>query len=238
MSIFPNGKLRVQVAQAFQQDQAVNQFGNAGNAPQPPQEDVKFPKGTLTGGIGGDKVEGTPQMATFKDLGVNEEPKKSDKSNDISEYIREKLESFGYPPRRLEQFEDEFVHEKIFQGGLSEVSIVIPDRYYASRNRLSQDDFQNIVKDIQTKFGLNFIDADRKDKKITMNFNSQPKASESDNEEEFGGDVLDEVYGAPASPTKKKKSEQPKTKEAQTLNEMMKLSKKSLIETLLKNIKE
>ena len=125
---------------------------------------------------------------------------------DLTEYIFKTLEKFGYPPRRLEEYEKEFVNEKIFSGGVKEVAVTVPDRYYGTRKRISDDDFNQMVNDIQNSFGLTFIDAERKDKKITINFSSQKPEEESDVPL---GDDLDEVYG----PSKDKKGS-PKRKAA------------------------
>ena len=71
---------------------------------------------------------------------------------DIHEYVFDLLEGFGYPPRRLEEFSDNFVEEKLFPGGLKEVTVTLPDRYYGTRKRLSDSDIARILEDMQSKF--------------------------------------------------------------------------------------
>lgn len=153
------------------------------------------------------------------------------RDEDIAEYISQKLQSFGYPPRRLEQFENEFVQEKLFPGGAREMDIVIPDRYYGKKQRIKDSDFSSIVKEIQEKFGLSFVEAERKDKKIIMKFTSDTKKDgKEDGDEEMAGDILDEVYG---TPTESKRNKSKKTT-AMTMAELAKFGREELIEKLLK----
>lgn len=115
-----------------------------------------------------------------------------DGSPDLSEFIFKVVEGLGYPPRRLEEFADEFVQESIFPGNVREVTVIIPDRYYGMRKRVSSSDFAKVVAGIQQKFGLNFVSAERKQKKIIMSFSSQKPQAEGG--EQVVGDDLDEVY--------------------------------------------
>jgi len=207
MSIVPRGTRRQMVAQSFVCDELKN------FEPGISEESVE----SLQSGIEQeqDQPEQVEQVET-KEMG--EEP-------DLTGYIFKTLESFGYPPRRLEEFEKEFVNEKIFAGGVKEVSIIIPDRYYGTRKRISDNDFNKIVTDIQNNFGLSFIDAERKDKKITINFTSQKQ--ESPDDEIAPGDDLDEVYGQP-------KAKKVKGKTASTMKEMMDKNSGNLYDLLLK----
>ena len=193
MSIVPRGTRRQMVAQSFVRDDLT------GFEPELSDENINRlqPEEPVTGEIQTEEVQAKP---------------------DLTEYIFKTLEGFGYPPRRLEEYEKEFVNEKIFAGGVKEVSIVIPDRYYGTRKRVSDEDFNKMVTDIQENFGLSFIDAERKDKKITINFTSQ---KQEDTEDEIApGDDLDEVYGQP-----KGKKAKPKT--ASTLRELLDIQKNS-----------
>jgi hypothetical protein len=156
-----------------------------------------------------------------------------DGSPDLTEYIFKKLEELGYPPRRLEEFEKEFISEKIFSGGVKEVAITLPDRYYGTRKRISDEHLGKMVNEIQKTFGLAFVDAERKDKRIIINFSSQKPESEND-ENAIQGDILDEVYGNPEGAGAKKKK--PKQAGA-TLSELIKESKSQIVEELLKRIK-
>jgi len=134
---------------------------------------------------------------------IPQEQPTDDGEPDLTEYIFKTLEKFGYPPRRLEEFEKEFVNEKIFSGGIREVEVVIPDRYYGTRKRISDNDFNQIVNDIQNSFGLIFNEAERKDKKINISFTSEKKEEEDDVQL---GDDLDDVYGPSKDRKGKKKA--------------------------------
>lgn len=240
MAIVPSGNKKIMVAQSFANNYPQIDFGKAQSQVQPPQQfpdgvnpkDLEMPKGKLTGGIGEKPKDELPD--------AYKQPKSSE-AKDVAEFLFDKLVEFGYPPRRLEQFEDDFVDEKIFPGGIREVSIVIPDRYYASKKRLSDDDFSGIVRTIQEKFKLTFIDAQRKDKKITMNYTSQSEQQPTTDEQAPVEDVLDEVYGGGS---KSKEKSQPKekpqkqtSKKAETINELIKFSKNQIVEELLRSLK-
>jgi hypothetical protein len=184
MSIVPSGARKRMVAQQMMSDG--NSFGNLET-----ENEIPDNIGTMENGLQS-QTEQIPQEQPSE----NGEP-------DLTEYIFKTLEKFGYPPRRLEEFEKEFVNEKIFSGGVKEVSIVVPDRYYGTRKRISDDDFNQMVNDIQNGFGLTFIDAERKDKKITINFSSQKQEEEDDVQL---GDDLDDVYGPSKDRKGKKKA--------------------------------
>jgi len=137
---------------------------------------------------------------------------------DVLDYIMKKLEGFGYPPRRLNEYKDEFVSEKLLPGDARDVSLVFPDMYYGKGKRLRKEDVNTIIEDVQTQFGLSFKDGERKDKKVFLNFVSQ--GQEGDGEEEQGiGDELDVAFGGGAEKPKAKKK-----KVAETQSEMMKTS--------------
>jgi hypothetical protein len=233
MIIVPNGTKRIMVAQTFGQTMADPQLGSkelekfAPNAGQSTQNN-------LTG------VEQTPQIPDGL-FGQEKTENSDDGSPDITDYIYKKLQSFGYPPRRLEQFENKFIDEKMYPGGLREVSITIPDRYYAKRRRLGDKDISKMVEEIGSTFGLSFVDAQRKDKSIIMNFTSQPEQNDENGEDAAMGDVLDEVYGSPSSSdvkSKKSNGKKPASKTAYTMNELIKDSKEDLVRILIKTLKE
>jgi hypothetical protein len=182
-----------------------------------------------------------PQKDIFNQTGVKDisdlsQPADIDQSEkesttDITEYIFEKLQNFGYPPRRLEEFETEFVKQKFYPGENKEVTIVIPDRYYGMRKSLSDKDIKTIISEMSEKFGLSFTEGEREDKKITLNFISQQEAEKikSDSEEDsFVGDELDEIYGSPS----KDKSKSKKVK-AFTALELVKMGRDNWIHDFL-----
>jgi len=207
MAIVPSGTRKLMVAQTFGEQPAFN--------PQLENLNMDKPKSSLD-----------DSAASFlpKNL-FNEQNEEESASPDITEYIFKKLESFGYPPRRLEQFEDKFVDEKLYPGGIREVSITLPDRYYSKRRKLADKDVSSIIKDLQDSFQLNFVDAERKDNNLKMNFTTQSQKSE--NEDEGSGDILDDVYGGGTD------SKPRKTKKAQTMNELIKMDKDNLFHQLL-----
>jgi hypothetical protein len=237
MAIVPSGTRKIMIAQTFGAEMPPTNFGafvptgspkeTGTSAEEVPKslDEIKLPK---------PKGSDNKENKGFGDLMGQQQ--KSDTATDLTEYVFNKLENFGYPPRRLEQFEDEFVHEKIFPGGVREVTIVIPDRYYAMRKRLSDADFSEIIKDIQEKYSLNFVDAERKDKKISMNFTSQKSQSENEEQpENFGDDGLEDIYGPVQSKSNAPKQKQKVT--AKTMNEMIKLGRDILYEAIIKTEK-
>lgn len=169
------------------------------------------------------KEEGNPEMGEeFSEMG-----EQTDTDTDILDYIMKKLEGFGYPPRRLNEYKEEFVSEKLLPGSARDVSITFPDMYYGKGKRLARDEISKIIEEIQQQFDLVFKDGERKDKKVFLNFIS--KGQEGDGEEEQGiGDELDLAFGGTAEkkPTKNKK--------ASTQQEMMKMSKTNAFEQLQK----
>jgi hypothetical protein len=175
MNIVPSGARKRMVAQTMTSD--TNSFGAF---------ETEIPDNMGTDNVSALEENVQPQTEQIQ------EPMGDDGKPDLTEYIFKTLEKFGYPPRRLEEFEKEFVNEKIFSGGVKEVTVTVPDRYYGTRKRISDDDFNQMINDIQNSFGLTFIDADRKDKKIIINFSSEKKEEESDVPL---GDDLDDVYG-------------------------------------------
>jgi hypothetical protein len=145
-------------------------------------------------------------------------------SPDIVQYIFQKLESWGYPPRRLQQFEDDFLDEHIYSGGGKEVTIVLPDRYWGKKARLKDDDVNATVQEIQNQFGLLFVEAKRTNKQITLEFTSQGAGNSEDEEVEVETDILDEVYGTPKKGKGKKKA-------AASTSELIKESQKTFCDT-------
>lgn len=149
---------------------------------------------------------------------IQDKPKQESESDaDILGYVIKKLQSFGYPPRRLTEFKDEFVSEKLLPGSARDISLVLPDRYYGHADtRLKSSDVSGIIDEVQAKFGLNFKDGERKDKKVFLNFVTRQGEPGEDGEEEVMGDDLEEIFNGGAVEKPKKK------KVAQTQSEMMK----------------
>lgn len=162
-----------------------------------------------------------------------QEDDQSSTDTDILDYIMKKLESFGYPPRRLNDFKDEFVSEKLLPGSARDVSVTFPDMYYGKGKRLNREDISKITEDIQNNFDLTFTDGERKDKKVFLNFVS--KGQEGETEEEEGmGDELDVAFGGESQQNSNSKSKSKKKKSASTQQEMMKLSMLSAFDKINK----
>ena len=215
MAIVPSGTRRTMIAQSFgrNNESGLGNLSGIENLPAVPEEGSASPQQPPT-----QEIE-QPQKA--------EQPQQEEQGadDDLTSYITKKLQEMGYPPRRVSEFEDKMVEEKILPGSIREVTIVIPDRYYGMRRRVSGKDLAKLTQEVQAKFGLNFTGADRKEKKITMQFTSQKMNT---GEEEVPGDYLDEVYGTPTGGTVKKR------KVAQTMLELLKTSHTELIETIKK----
>jgi hypothetical protein len=216
MAIVPNGTKRTMMAQTFGRNPDMG-LDNLSGLPDTGQQ--MSPNVPQTEPIDANQVQEQPVEQ------IQEQPaEQGEADEDLTSYVVSKLQEMGYPPRRLLEFEDKLVEEKIFPGEIREVNIVLPDSYYGKR--LSGKDLAKIIKEVQEKFGLSFVDADRREKKVTMNFTS--RRMETGNEAPVA-DALEEVYGSPASSGGNKK----KTK-AHTIQELLKMSKLLLYEDLKK----
>ncbi len=221
MKITPSGTKKQMVAQFFGNETAPD--NNTGIL-EAPQYDVGLPAEQSSLDQNAVQPPETPQPPQQEEDG----------SSDITSYVFKKLESFGYPPRRLEEFEKEFYSEKVYPGGVREVTIIIPDRYYGTRKSISSKDFTNIIKEVQETFGLSFIEGLRKDKRIEMDFTSQrPQQDESD--AEVVDDDLEEVYGkGKGSPDSRKKRKPKREQLAVSRKDLIKKSLDGLFEMILK----
>lgn len=216
MRLVPSGNRRIMIAQITGQESPVGvDFGNQAQPVVKPAGNVALEKPTAS------EASAEPQQET-RDNG------------DLSSYLFNKLTQFGYPPRRLESFEDKFVKEHINREGGHEVTVVVPDRYYGKKQRISRKDLSAMIKEIEGKFGLHFIDAERDEMKLTMNFNSEdPNAEMADQQGSLLDDTLSQVYG-PGKEETLRTHKSKSRKDAQTLNEMLKQSKKHIFEVLNK----
>ena len=207
----PNGKRKIVHAQGMDQYDITDSFF-ANSTPEEPQAPQ---------GIG-------QEFGSLFDSDSAMQEQEEDTDTDILDYIMKKLESFGYPPRRLNEYKEEFVSEKLLPGSARDVTIVFPDMYYGKGKRLRGEDISQIQEEIQSKFGLSFKDGERKDKKVFLNFISQDQ--EGDPEKEQGaGDELEIAFGGGA--TEKAK---PKKKKAETQKEMMKSAKSGAFDKINK----
>ena len=182
-------------------------------------------------GIGPEKIE---QQAD--EMGEGQDPilQKGGEGKTLSAYIFKKLQGYGYPPRRLEEFKKKFVDQDISAEGSENVRVEIPDKKYpdpqtGQAETIESNELKNIIREVNQNFGLHFGGANRSEGKWTINF-----TSEKANEEETGvvTDNLDEVYG---TPSKGKKSQKGRPSKASTIHEMIKETKVKIYNRL-KNI--
>jgi len=174
------------------------------------------------------------------DEGIDKTPTETP---DLNEYIFKLLEGFGYPPRRLEEFSDNFIEEEFFPGGVKDVTVTLPDRYYGTRKRLSDQDLSRILEDMQSKFNLVLNKASRKDKKIIAEFASHPQEEEGnrgteEGQENVAGDDLDEIFGPGKEKAQKEngKTDRKKVRRASTMHEMLKENRSNLINKFIETI--
>ena len=182
MTLVPSGKARAMVAQQFKNAQLggydspslMDQGGG-------PMKEVSDPAGAPFGpedqGPAGPTLD--TEGAMDEDLGaeptVNDDvsmtpgeeqslaPKETRKT--LTSYIFEKLESYGYPGRRLQEFKSEFVKESVSPEGQKDIEVVIPDKKYPDErgftDTIENEELKSIAHEVNQTFGLNFNGADR-----------------------------------------------------------------------------
>ena len=135
-------------------------------------------------------------------LGAEEEeaqlsPKETRKT--LTSYIFEKLQTYGYPGRRLQEFKSEFVKESVSPEGQKDIEVVIPDKKYPDEkgftDTIENEELKSIAHEVNKSFGLNFNGADRAGGKWTIKFTSADISNPE--EEAISHDSLDSVYGKP-----------------------------------------
>ena len=246
MGIVPAGKTRVMVAQNFSNPLSEGFGGNSA-------ADENISKSSIDPGI-------TPEQGTVPETGIletgrameediNEEanptinddvsiepgedqevaPKENGKKT-LTTYIYEKLQNYGYPGRRLQDFKAEFVRESISPEGVKDIQVVIPDKKYPDAkgytDTIENEELKQISHEVNQMFGLNFNGAERSDGKWTIKFTS---ADLSDPEEEISNDNLDQVYG---KPEKSQSDKQRTMRSAAGTGEMTKYQKSEIVNKL------
>jgi len=221
MRLVPAGKIRIMAQQQFSTP-SLEGFGGMGIDGQPeggplkPAIDSSDPAGAPMSPMSPDG-EATPTLDTEgamdEDLGaepVNDDvsmgaeeeaeqlaPKENRKT--LTSYIFEKLESYGYPGRRLQEFKSEFVKESVSPEGQKDIEVVIPDKKYPDQkgftDTIENEELKSIAHEVNQSFGLNFNGADRAGGKWTIKFTSANIADPAD--EAISHDSLDQVYGKP-----------------------------------------
>lgn len=217
MTLVPSGKTRLMVAQRFSTP-STEGFGGAsiadeGGGPLKPGID---PSEDPAGAPLSPSPESTPSLDTEgamdEDLGLEsvnddvsigaeEEQQLSPKEHrkTLTSYIFEKLQSYGYPGRRLQEFKSEFVKESVSPEGQKDIEVVIPDKKYPDErgftDTIENEELKSIAHEVNQSFGLNFNGADRAGGKWTIKFTSANIANPD--EEQISHDSLDQVYGKP-----------------------------------------
>jgi len=130
-------------------------------------------------------------------------------------------EHAGYPPRRLQEFKSQFYDETGSKGGATTVSITLPDLMYGRDEQIPSQALKGLIEQIEGKFGLSYVDYKRSNLQVVLNFSSSDPTAEQFQDQD-SGDILDQVYGAPAK----------SSKEAATIEELIKMSKNNVIAKL------
>lgn len=213
MAIVPSGKTRVMVAQQYG-DPMSEGFGGAGidgqesgplkSAIDLDSKPMPDPISPLSTGLDTEEamdedIGGGP-INDDVSIGQEEEAELAPRENrkTLTSYIFEKLESYGYPGRRLQEFKSEFVKESVSPEGQKDIEVVIPDKKYPDErgftDTIENEELKSIAHEVNQAFGLNFNGADRAGGKWTIKFTS---ADITDPEEAISHDSLDQVYGKP-----------------------------------------
>lgn len=234
MALVPSGKTRVMVAQNFSNplSDGFNEVSIADGNGIEPDNRLDTEK-ALEEDVGGDVVN---EGVNVEENEVMEPQPQEKGRKTLTTYIYEKLQTYGYPGRRLNDFKKEFVKETVSPDGIKDIQVIIPDKKYQDERGLTDtienEELRDISQEINKLFGLNFNGAARDGGKWTIKFTS---ADLSDpDEQEIVRDDLDQVYGKPD----KSKSEQRSGRRAFTIREMIKEQKNKLINKLKKIIGE
>lgn len=202
MSIVPSGKRRFMVAQAD-----LPQMSGGSD---------------LLNDLPGDNLS----IDNLSNMAQDQEETTFDDEPSLMATIIEFYSSLGYPPRRLQEFKDKFYEEKGSKDGDTNVTMTLPDRLYGKDRAIPKSKIKEFIDEIESKFGLSFIDYKRSNMQLIMNFSSRnPQEDMSDQP----GDILDQVYGKPSSGGSKGSS-----KKASTTKELIKENKDKMIFNLLK----
>lgn len=130
------------------------------------------------------------------------EPMSKGGKSTLTNYIFNKLQEYGYPGRRLEEFKKKFVNQDVSPDGTETVKIEIPDKKYPNpqtgeADTIETKDLGDLVREINSQFGLNFNGAHRSEGRWTIDFTTSEVTSEN-GEEDIVKDNLDDVYGTPS----------------------------------------
>lgn len=232
MAIVPVGKLHLMEAQTINNPLMDGAGGPSmsNNIPSFETEEGLNEEVEETGGPEPQVDIGGPQ----EEIGGVEEPTEGRKT--LTNYVFKKLENYGYPGRRLQEFKAKFVRETVSPEGIKDIQIEIPDKKYPNAkgqtDTIENEELSSISKEINEMFGLNFNGAERTDGKWTIKFTS------ADNSDPTDGDIvrdnLDEVYGTPNKSKNETHGRDPMKTQARTIYEMIKENKSKVISELEK----
>lgn len=228
MALVPRGKARVMVAQQFSNPLSEG-FGGTSIADQSLETENAMEE-DVTEGVNDDVSMGAEQQ---------EAPQEKSGRKTLTTYIFEKLQRYGYPGRRLQEFKSEFVKESVSPDGVKDIEVVIPDKKYQDEkgftDTIENEELKEIAHEVHQMFGLNFNGADRAGGKWTIKFTSASIVNPED--EGMSRDSLDQVYGRPdkTKPEQQQQAQKPVVRSASTITEMIKEKKNQIIDKL-KNI--
>ncbi len=232
MTIVPAGKTHIMEAQSisnplsqgFGGDTSLNNNLPELETEKAMEEDLSVPN----------EVENTDVTQPQQEIGQQVSPVDEGKKKTLTSYIYKKLQSYGYPGRRLDEFKTKFVRESLSPDGVKDIQVELPDKKYSEQglaDSIDHEELRDIAQEINKLFGLNFNGAEHADGKWTVKFTSQKMTSPEDEQGGFR-DGLEEVYGVPGK-TREKEPEH--AVKAFTLREMIKTQKDGMIHEL-KNI--
>jgi hypothetical protein len=229
MVIPPSGRRRVMVGQTYLdspiQQQETNGIDIGGANPNDVVDSLR--RNQMVDQV--DSAKDSQEREQEQDNGFDHEGQGSD----LTDFIGKKLQSFGYPGRRLHEYKSKFVKQVISAEGEKEVEVTIPDSYYGKNRPISDEDFKRMVGEIKHKFGLFFTGAERSEGKLSIKFTSS-NIDATAGEEEPIEDELSKVYGQPGS---KDSAKQKSRRTAHTIHELIGQYKDAQIENLLGIIK-
>ena len=245
MALIPLGKPRLMVAQRMSNPISEELYNNN-------ESSLLLNKNDNSGDIPVEHTVDQHRMATFDELkdesvpntdlnietdGVEVEDMETEGKSTITQFIFTELEKWGYPGRRLQEFKKKFVTQDISPDGTENVKIEIPDKKYPDPNTghaetIETSELSSFVRQISSKFGLNFNGAHRSDGKWTIDFTSSEIEHSKKEDKTIMKDNLDEVYGQPTSNKKNNK----KLTKNQFMDKLIKEEKDNIIHKLKKII--
>ena len=246
MSMVPSGKKRTMEAQSYSGDFRPDVMQSAvrpsydGSLERPTALETQEPSAEDSGGL----VAQEDEFPTPDGLAEVEQQDETRVDNSLNsddtelKFVFDFLKKFRYPPRRLIDYEDDLVTEKMFPGGQRELVVIMPDKNYETGEKMPRKVIDAFVNEFCKKFDLQFVEGERKDKKVTLSFNSvspeDEQAEAAALEGQPTGDILEEAFGVKSDgSTEPTKSSLRKRKKAETIQEIIKKGKSQLLDNLM-----